>query len=140
LSAAQPVLLDTCAAIWLVNGDPMSADSRASITAAQHGNLGVYVSPMTAWEIATLVAKNRLQLALSPEAWFDALLGLAGVRLALMPPAILIASAVLPGVPPKDPVDRIIAATSRAFGYPVITRDGALMGYARAGHIEAIGC
>jgi len=134
------VLLDTCAAIWLVNGDPMSADSRASITAAQHGNLGVYVSPMTAWEIATLVAKNRLQLALSPEAWFDALLRLTGVRLAAMPPAILIASAGLPGVPPKDPVDRIIAATSRAFGYPVITRDDALKGYARAGYIEAIGC
>jgi len=46
----------------------------------------------------------------------------------------------LPGVPPKDPVDRIIAATSREFRYPVITRDGELMGYARAGHIEAIGC
>ena len=60
----------------------MSADSRASITVAQTENLGVYVSPMTAWEVATLVAKNRLQLALSPEAWFDALLGLAGVRLA----------------------------------------------------------
>jgi PIN domain nuclease of toxin-antitoxin system len=134
------VLLDTCAAIWLVNGDPMSADSRASITAAQRGNLGVYVSPITAWEIATLVANNRLQLALSPEAWFDALLGLAGVRLAAMPPAVLIASAVLPGVPPQDPVDRIIAATSRAFRYPVITRDGELMGYARAGHIEAIAC
>jgi PIN domain nuclease of toxin-antitoxin system len=140
LSAGRPVLLDTCAAIWLVNGDPMSADSRASITAAQRGNLGVYVTPMTAWEIATLVAKNRLQLALSPEAWFDALLGLAGVRLAAMPPKVLIASAALPGMPPKDPVDRIIAATGRAFGYSIVTRDGDLMDYARAGHIEAIGC
>jgi len=140
LSPAQPILLDTCAAIWLLNGDPMTADSRSSISAAQRGNLGVYISPMTAWEIATLVAKNRLQLALSPEAWFDALLGLAGVRLAAMPPKVLIASAALPGMPPKDPVDRIIAATGRAFGYSIITRDGALMDYARAGHINAIGC
>jgi PIN domain nuclease of toxin-antitoxin system len=137
---AQPVLLDTCAAIWLVNGDPMSANSRASISAAQDDNLGVYVSPMTAWEIATLVAKNRLQLSLSPEAWFDALLGLAGVRLAAMPPKVLIASTGLPGVPPRDPVDRVIAATSRAFGYSIITRDGELMRYAGAGHIDAIGC
>ena len=118
----------------------MSADSRACITAAQRGNLGVYVSPMTAWEIATLVAKNRLQLALSPEAWFDALLGLAGVRLAAMPPKVLIASAALPGMPPKDPVDRIIAATGRAFGYSIVTRDGDLMDYARAGHIELVEC
>jgi PIN domain nuclease of toxin-antitoxin system len=137
---AQPVLLDTCAAIWLVNGDPMSADSRASITAAQTENLGVYVSPMTAWEVATLVAKNRLQLALSPEAWFDALLGLVGVRLAAMPPRVLIASTTLPGAPLRDPVDRIIAATGRTFGYSVVTRDGELMLYARAGHIDAVGC
>jgi PIN domain nuclease of toxin-antitoxin system len=137
---AQPVLLDTCAAIWLVNGDPMSADSRASITAAQTENLGVYVSPMTAWEVATLVAKNRLQLALSPEAWFEALLGLVGVRLAAMPPRVLIASTTLPGAPPKDPVDRIIAATGRTFGYSIVTRDGELMLYARAGHIVAVGC
>jgi PIN domain nuclease of toxin-antitoxin system len=140
LIIAKPVLLDTCAAIWLANGDPMSADSRSSITAAQAGNLGVYVSPMTAWEIATLVAKNRLQLALTPGAWFEALLGLAGVRLAAMPPNVLIASAMLPEVPPRDPVDRIIAATGRAFGYSIITRDDELMRYARAGHIQAIGC
>jgi PIN domain nuclease of toxin-antitoxin system len=136
----RPVLLDTCAAIWLMNGDPISAKSRESITAAQAGNLGVYVSPMTAWEIATLVAKNRLYLTLSPEAWFDALLALAGVRLAAMPPRVLIASTMLPGEPPRDPVDRIIAATGRAFGYTIITRDSDLMLYARAGHIEAIGC
>jgi len=134
------MLLDTCAAIWLVNGDPMSADSRASITAAQTENLGVYVSPMTAWEVATLVAKNRLQLALSPEAWFEALLGLVGVRLAAMPPRVFIASTTLPGAPPRDPVDRIIAATGRTFGYSVVTRDGELMLYARAGHIDAVGC
>jgi PIN domain nuclease of toxin-antitoxin system len=136
----QPVLLDTCAAIWLMNGDPMSADSRASVTAARSGNLGVYVSPMTAWEIATLAARNRLQLSLSPEAWFEALLGQDGVRLAPLPPRVLIASASLPGMPPKDPVDRIVAATGRAFGYTVITRDGELTRYARAGHLELVGC
>jgi PIN domain nuclease of toxin-antitoxin system len=137
---AKPVLLDTCAAIWLVNGDPMSTDSRVSIAAAQTENLGVYVSPMTAWEIAALVAKNRLQLSLSAEAWFDALLGLAGVRLAAMPPKVLIASATLPGTPPEDPVDRIIAATGRTLGYSIITRDGELMLYAQAGHIDAVAC
>jgi PIN domain nuclease of toxin-antitoxin system len=137
---AHPVLLDTCAAIWLMNGDPMSADSRASITAALTENAGIYVSPITAWEIATLVAKNRLQLTLSPEAWFDSLLRLPGVRLAPMPPEVLIASASLPGAPPKDPVDRILAATSRTFGFSLVTRNGELMLYARAGHIDAVAC
>jgi len=75
---ARPVLLDTCAAIWLMNGDPISKESRAAVTAAQTENQGVFVSPMTAWEIATLAAKNRLQLTLAPEAWFNNLLRLPG--------------------------------------------------------------
>jgi PIN domain nuclease of toxin-antitoxin system len=137
---AHPVLLDTSAAIWLMNGDPMSAESRTAIHAAQTENIGIYVSPITAWEIATLVAKNRLQLTLSPEAWFDNLLRLPGVRLAPMPPKVLIASASLPGAPPKDPVDRIIAATGRTFGFSLVTRNGELMVYARAGHIDAVVC
>jgi PIN domain nuclease of toxin-antitoxin system len=123
-----------------MNGDPMSVGSRAAVAAAQAGNLGVHVSPMTAWEIATLVAKNRLRLSLSPETWFDALLALAGVRLAPMPPKVLIASASLPGVPPNDPVDRIIVATGRTYGYAVISRDGELRRYARAGYIDLVEC
>jgi PIN domain nuclease of toxin-antitoxin system len=123
-----------------MNGDPISAESRAAIAAAQTENLGIYVSPVTAWEIAALAAKDRLQLTLSPEAWFNDLMRLPGVRLAPMPPGVLIASASLPGAPPKDPVDRIIAATSRTYGFSLITRNGELMLYARAGHIDAVGC
>src|SRR5690242_5337363 len=98
---ARPVLLDTCAALWLMNGDPMSADSRAAVAQATTENQGVYVSPISAWEVATLAAKNRIRLSLTPQTWFETLLGLPGVRLAEMPPKILIASATLPGAPPR---------------------------------------
>jgi len=37
---SRPALLDTCAAIWLMNGDPISAESRAAI-AAPTENLGI---------------------------------------------------------------------------------------------------
>jgi PIN domain nuclease of toxin-antitoxin system len=137
---ARPVLLDTCAAIWLMNGDPVTPDSRAAIGRAVADHHGVYVSPISAWEIATLVAKNRMQLTLSPAAWFDVLLALPGLRLAEMPPKVLVASAFLPGAPPKDPVDRIIAATGREYGYVVITRDGELVPYGQAGHIDIVAC
>ena len=134
------VLLDTCAAIWLMNGSPMSPASRDALRSAQTAHQGVFVSPITAWEIATLMRKNRMQFNRPPDVWFDTLLALPGVRLAPLTPAILIASALLPGSAPRDPADRIIAATGRAFGHTIITRDGELIPYAREGHIQAIGC
>jgi PIN domain nuclease of toxin-antitoxin system len=137
---AEPVLLDTCAAIWLMGRAPMSPASRAAIRAAQTTNLGVYLSPFTAWEIGTLVAKGRLHLTLSPEVWFDSVLALPGVRLAALTPQLLIGSTALPGTPPADPADRIIAATARLYGYRVITRDSRLLGYAAQGHILATAC
>ncbi len=133
------MLLDTCAAIWLMNGDKMTAPSREAIGAAQEAGL-VHVSPITAWEIATLAARGRLTMRLSPEAWFRALLAQPGVALAPMPPDVLIASATLPGTPPRDPADRIIAATARTFGQAIVTRDGELVPYGQAGHIEVIEC
>jgi PIN domain nuclease of toxin-antitoxin system len=136
---ARPVLLDTCAAIWLMNGDPMSQESRQAIAAAQREG-AVAVSPITAWEIATLAARGRLALTLAPASWFAALLRQPGIVLAPMPPEVLIASATLPGVPPRDPADRIIAATARHYGHVIVTRDGELLPYARARHLDAIAC
>jgi PIN domain nuclease of toxin-antitoxin system len=134
------VLLDTCAAIWLANGDPISSESRAAISTAQAENSGVFVSPISAWEIGLLVARNRIQLTQQPDVWFERLLELPGVRLAPMPPGVLIASSFLPGSPPRDPADRILAATARAYSYALITRNGDLSEYARAGHVDLIAC
>jgi PIN domain nuclease of toxin-antitoxin system len=123
-----------------MNGDPMLDNSRTAISAARADNVGIFVSPITAWEIGVLSARNRIQLTLEPQAWFDTLLDWPGVRLAPMPPSVLIASNLLPGVPPRDPADRIIAATARTFGYAVVTRNGELTAYAGAGHIALIAC
>ncbi len=136
----DPVLLDTCAAIWLMNGDPLTGESRRAIREAQRGASGVHVSPISAWEIATLVAKDRIQLAYEPEAWFDTLLALPGVRLADMSPRVLMRSAFLPGEPPQDPADRIIAATAREFEQALITRDANLLRYGEAGHLKVVAC
>ncbi len=123
-----------------MNGDPMSAHSRTAVAEGQQQGTGIFVSPITAWEIGTLASRNRIRLKLSPEAWFEALLDLPGVRLAPMTPSILIASTALPGVPPSDPADRIIAATARAFGWTVVTRDSRLTRYAADGHIGVLVC
>ena len=87
-----------------------------------------------------LAAKGRVQLTLSPEVWFETLLARPGVRLAGLTPKILLASTSLPGTPPTDPADRIIAATARVYGHMVITRDRKLLAYGQEGHIRVKPC
>jgi PIN domain nuclease of toxin-antitoxin system len=87
-----------------------------------------------------LVARQRLNLLMTPERWFQRLLGQPGVRLADMSPDLLIASSFLPGKPPRDPADRILAATARDLGATLITRDRALLDYGAAGHISVLAC
>jgi PIN domain nuclease of toxin-antitoxin system len=123
-----------------MEGARLSQPSRQAIEGALGAGTGVHVSPITAWEIATLAARGRIRMTIAPEVWFASLLALPGMRLAPMPPAVLIASANLPGTPPRDPADRIIAATSRTYGLVVITREGELIPYGEARHIDAVAC
>jgi PIN domain nuclease of toxin-antitoxin system len=60
--------------------------------------------------------------------------------LADMSPDVLIASSFLPGKPPRDPADRILAATARDYGATLITRDRALLDYGAQGYISAVRC
>ena len=133
-------LLDTCAVIWIANGDPLREPAASALREAYADGGGLALSPMTAWEIAMLVAKGKIALSLDPEVWFDRVLALPGVALAAMPPPVLIASCSLPGTPPDDPVDRILAATARTFGYTLVTRDRHLLAYGEEGHLRVMNC
>jgi PIN domain nuclease of toxin-antitoxin system len=77
---------------------------------------------------------------ITPQRWFARLFEARGVRLAEMSPDLLIASSFLPGKPPRDPADRILAATARDFGATLITRDRALLGYGTQGHLSVAEC
>jgi PIN domain nuclease of toxin-antitoxin system len=134
------LLLDTCAALWLAEGDPMSAPSLLAVDQASRDGKAIYVSPITAWEIGLLAARGRIAMSVPPQTWFERLLAVPGVALADLSVRVLIASSYLPGTPPRDPADRMIAATARENGYKLITRDQLLLDYASQGHIEALAC
>lgn len=136
---SEPVLLDTCAVIWIANGDEITSGSRAKIEAAARTDV-VNVSPISAWEIATLQYRNRLTLSMPVQTWFDRFIAASGVVLVAMPPKVLIDSASLPGNPPRDPADRILLATAREYGLTLVTRDSALLDYAGEGHASALRC
>jgi len=136
----QPILLDTCAAIWLAEDAPLAQSALDLLAAAADAEISTYVSPITAWEIGMLVARSRLKLLITPQRWLQRLLEVPSVRLADMSPDLLIASSFLPGDPPRDPADRIIVATARDCGATLITRDHALLAYGEQGHIRVEAC
>ncbi len=126
--------------IWIGSGDALREPAVSALPAVNDPDAKVTVSPMTAWEIAMLTAKGRLTFSLEPGVWFHRFCSLPGVELAEMPPAVLMASCALPGSPPADPVDRILAATARAFGYTLVTRDRFLLDYGNQGHMRVLAC
>jgi len=132
------ILLDTHAALWLMNGEMLSPDLVKKIQSAADKD-ALYISPITAWEIATLVRKGRIALTMSPANWFAQMIG-KGVALADMAPDTLIASVFLPGEPPSDPADRIIIATARDESLTLVTRDDKILQYGQQGHVRISRC
>ncbi len=135
-----PLLLDTCATVWISCDDDVSEDALEALDNAHKFGEAVFVSPITAWEIGLLTARGKVNLMMPPDRWFERLLQAPGLRLAEMPPKVLIASSFLPGAPPKDPADRIVVATAREFGFVLVTRDKPLLAYAEQGHFRALRC
>jgi PIN domain nuclease of toxin-antitoxin system len=135
-----PLLLDTCAAIWLAEAESIAPEATQVLEEVYDAGASVYVSPITAWEIGLLNSRGRLALLIKPQLWFQRLFDVLSFRLADMSPQLLIASSFLPGTPPRDPADRIIAATAREYGYRLVTRDRLLLAYAEQGHIQVVIC
>ena len=134
------LLLDTCAVIWTAQGDPLHEPAASELPKACERGEALLVSPITAWEVAMLVAKGRMALALNPDLWLQRFCDLPGVTLAAMPPSVLVASTTLPGQTPGDPADRILIATARAFGYVLVTRDEKILEYGAHGHVQVLAC
>jgi PIN domain nuclease of toxin-antitoxin system len=136
----QPLLLDTCAVIFLTEKIRLAAAAVKAMQATSEGGGITYISPITAWEIGMLTSRGRLQLLIKPERWFANLFQVPGVLLADISPDLLIASSYLPGKPPRDPTDRIIAATARDLGATLITRDRVLLDYGAQGYVAVLEC
>lgn len=135
------LLLDTCAIIWMVLKEPMAPAAVAAITrSASTGSL--LVSPISGWEVGLLATRRRAPLSFRPDAvtWFERLLSRPGIRPVELEHRAAVSAAFLPGKLHDDPADRLLVATARDLGVPLVTRDRRILAYAAQGHVEAIAC
>lgn len=142
--ARQPpaVLLDTCALIWLANGDPLQGQADAKIIHAALAD-GVFVSPISAWEIGMLSrtrAGRTIEFLPDPATWFARFMAGPAIKPAAFTADIAIAASRLPDPLHGDPADRLLIATARHLAMPIVTRDARIIAYATAGHVSVITC
>jgi len=136
------VLLDTCAVIWLANGDPLDAAAVAAIIEAGLAE-GIFVSPVSAWEVGLLSRPGRrgqLRFLPDPKTWFARVMAGPGIREAPLSGAIAIDASYLPGAMHGDPGDRLLMSTARHLGVPIVTRDRQIIAYAESGYVGVVRC
>ena len=132
------IVLDTHVLVWSVEGHPRLGVAAGARIEETRRTDRVGVSAMTPWEIALLVEKGRLRLAMEAAAWMETVLGAQGIDLLPIEPAIALDSVRLPGGFHADPADRLIVATARHWGVPLLTADQTILAYAADGHVQAI--
>ena len=126
-SVSSPVLLDTNALIWTVEGhERLGPDSR-NIADVAFGEDRLFVSAISFWEVALLTRRGRVVLAYPIGEWRQIALSL-GIEELPLTGEIGIRAAELDGLP-GDPADRIITATAMAQGATLITADASILGW-----------
>jgi PIN domain nuclease of toxin-antitoxin system len=137
---AGEILLDTCAAIWIADEEPLSPSAKRALETSAVARQPVMVSVTSAWEIGMLLARKTASSAMSARGWFDALVVPPFSQAVDLSATILINASFLPGNPPRDPFDRLFISTAREHGYRIMTRDRKILDYAEQGHVQAIAC
>ena len=140
MSTGQDWQFDNAVCCWIAEDQGLAAQAESLLNELNATGGKIYVSPITAWEVGQLAARQRVKMPTSPHRWFALLLQTPGIHLAEITPDLLIESSFLPGKLPRDPADRIMAATARHLGASLMTRDRELLDYGKQGHVNVVAC
>lgn len=114
------IILDTHAWIWWVD-ESSRLPEKTLLFVEQADRIGI--PAICCWELAMLVAKERIGLNVDVEVWIDLALQRSRVELLPLTPEIAVLSTRLPGDFHGDPADRLIVASSLSHNALLVTRD-----------------
>jgi PIN domain nuclease of toxin-antitoxin system len=116
------ILLDTHIALWLtLESRGLTKKSTALLADARRQEETIAIASITLIETARLIAHKRITIEVSLDAYMAELES----RFTILPITAAVAAATtrLPASYPRDPADRIIAATALVYGAMLITAD-----------------
>lgn len=120
------VLLDTCAFLWMLNGDPsLSVRAREIIT---DSDVDLFLSAASSWEIAIKAALGKITLKDDPELLVPAHMSRNGILPVPISHAHALRTIRLP-LHHTDPFDRILIAQADVEGLVVLSPDRAFAPY-----------
>ena len=130
------IVLDTHILIWWATGD-LTKLSPNAISAINQELAGgeIIISSITAWEIAMLIAKERIVISMDLDEWLSTIALIEAVKFFAVDNDIAVKSASLPSEFHKDPADRMIVATARKLGCGLVTADEKILNYQ---HVKSI--
>jgi PIN domain nuclease of toxin-antitoxin system len=134
---SRSLLLDTCAVLDLAAGSRLPPRASLALRDAVAGR-EAWVSAIVALEIAQKAWTGKLWLDAPVRDWFGRALRRLGLRPLRLSAQVALAAYGLPEPFHRDPTDRLIVATARRLGVPVLTSDREILAYAAAGHVAVI--
>lgn len=119
------MILDTCALLWLAaGGKQLSKEARDRIEGAPV----VFVSAISALELAVKCRSGKLKLPVPPMEWFQGIVDHHDLAVEPLHWDVCMAAVDLPPIH-KDPCDRFIIATARLRHLAVVTADPVFCSY-----------
>lgn len=132
------ILLDTHVVVWSATDDSrLGKRARTLIGACDQAN-PFHVSAISAWEIAMLLKKGRIDLGEPAPDWFARASSHTAWQMISLDASAAMEAVNLPGQMHGDPADRFLVATARLNRLAIVTADRAILDYAAGGHVKAI--
>jgi len=123
------IVLDTHVWIWWVSSPTLLSETAKHIIDEAVTERNIFISSISAWEVAILESRGRLKLTMSASDWVAASEALPFVDFVPVSNSIALKSVQLPGALHNDPADRIIIATTISLGAVLVTKDEKISNY-----------